>query len=340
MHTPPKDEQTGSPNTRRSPVNRLLRAILGLFAAPRVNMLEDYHKIRRRQRRLAASFAPLSHAEDYELPSEKGSHQIPVRVFQPKERLRDDVLVFFHGGGWVVGDVESYTPTCDTMADLTGCVVVSVDYRLAPEHPFPSGLEDCYSVVRQLLDNPNTVELDDADKIVLIGDSSGANLTAAVSLLLREHGHRGATRQILLYPVTHWNHDPETSPFESVRKHGEDYRLTNIEVNDYFTLYLTDQQQRFNPLVSPLEAKDLAEQPSTLVITAELDLLADEGEAYARALEQAGNTVQTHRVDGALHGFIALPRVSRSLREAYEVINTFLGEPTVDDEQPGSEGFA
>lgn len=319
-------------------MNRLFRAGLSLFAAPRLNMREDYPKVRRLQRQLAALPAPRYRALDRRIISDDGSHAIPLRVFQPKVQWRDDVLLYFHGGGWVTGDIESCTPACATMADLTGCVVASVDYRLAPEHPFPAGLEDCFSVVRQLLEEPQRAGLEDADKIVLVGDSAGGNLAAAVSLMLQERGHRGASRQILLYPMTHWDHDSETSPFVSVRSHGQGYRLTNTEIQDYLDLYVPDPEGHRDRLVAPLMAKDLSGQPRTLLVTAELDLLRDEGEAYGQALEEAGNTVRIHRVAGALHGFIVLPRFSRALREAYEVINAFLGDHPASDENPGPKG--
>ncbi|WP_449281823.1 alpha/beta hydrolase [Leucobacter sp.] len=320
-------------------MNRLTRALMRLFAAPRVNMREDYEKVRRLQRQLAALPIPRYRALDRQITSEDGSRRIPVRVFQPREQRRDDVLLFFHGGGWVTGDIESYTPACATMADLTGCVVASVDYRLAPEHPFPAGLEDCLRVAGLLLEDPSRAGVGEAGDIVLVGDSAGGNLAAAVSLRLREQGRRGADRQILLYPVTHWDHDPQTSPFASVRQHGDDYRLTNTEVQDYMDLYVPDPERRRDPLVAPLMAEDLAGQPKTLLITAELDLLRDEGEAYGRALEQAGNEVRIHRVDGALHGFIALPRFARSLREAYEAIDAFLdGDDAGEDPDPDRLG--
>ncbi|MFC7402624.1 alpha/beta hydrolase [Citricoccus sp. GCM10030269] len=316
-------------------MNRLSRAVLSLFAAPRVNMREDYAKVRRFQRRLAAFPAPRYRYR--ETVSDAGDHQIPVRIFQPKEKRSDAVLLFFHGGGWVTGDIESYTPACATMADLTGCVVAAVDYRLAPEDPFPAGLQDCYHVTRQLLDHPQRAGIEKASDIVLVGDSAGGNLAAAVSLMLHERGHRGADRQILLYPVTHWDHDPETSPFASVRHHGQDYRLTNTEVQDYMELYVPDPEQRRDRLVAPLMATDLADQPRTLVITAELDLLCDEGEAYGRALQEAGNDVQIHRVLRALHGFIVLPRFSRPLRDAYAVIDTFLTDDPAVRERPETD---
>ncbi|MGO2811164.1 MAG: alpha/beta hydrolase [Brevibacterium aurantiacum] len=314
-------------------MNRLSRAVLRLFAAPRLNIREDYEKVRRIQRRVAALLMPPYRTSRWQpLPCDEHLH-VPVRIFQPKVKRREDVLVFFHGGGWVTGDIDTYTPACARMADLTGCAVASVNYRLAPEHPFPAGLEDCYDVARVLLDEPHRVGAADAGQIILVGDSAGGNFAAVISSLLRERGHLPPNRQILIYPVTHWDHDPETSPFDSVRSHGGDYRLTNAEVEDYFDLYVPDRQQRSDPHVAPLLAPDLSSQPATLVITAELDLLRDEGEAYGRALADAGNTAQTYRVEGALHGFISLPRISQSVQDAYEVINAFLDGDPVEGEQ-------
>lgn len=307
------------------PMNPLERLALRLIPAARFDVREDYAKVRRLQRQLAALPPARFRTPTWDTFSDSGDgRRVPVRVFTPREQRRDDLLLFFHGGGWVTGDIESYTPACATMADLTGCRVASVDYRLAPEHPFPAGLEDCYGTARRLLEDPSLAGLAAADGIVLVGDSAGGNLAAAVSLLLAEQGRPVPSRQILLYPVTHWDHDPETSPFESVRRHGEDYRLTTTEIRDYLDLYVPDPELRRSRLVSPLMATDLEGQPDTLVITAELDLLCDEGEAYAGALAAAGNRVRTHRVERALHGFITLPRFARPLRDAYEVIDDFL----------------
>ena len=300
-------------------MNPLLRLALRLVALGRVDVREDYERVRHLQRQLAALPAARYRTPTWDTFSDSGTgRRVPVRVFTPRVQRREELLLFFHGGGWVTGDIESYTPACATMADLTGCRVASVDYRLAPEHPFPAALEDCYGTTRWLLEDPRRAGLEGPDQIVLMG----------------ERGHRPPSRQILLYPVTHWDHDPETSPFASVRHHGEDYRLTNTEIQDYFELYAPDPELRKNRLVSPLMATDLSGQPDTLMITAELDLLCDEGEAYARALEEAGNRVRLHRVERALHGFITLPRFARPLREAYEVIDDFLAQDPLGQASP------
>ena len=309
-------------------MNALLRLALRTVArAGRFDVREDYQRVRALQRRLATLPAARYRTPTWDTFSDApDGHRVPVRVFTPEHRRREDLLLFFHGGGWVTGDIESYTPACATMADLTGCRVASVDYRLAPEHPFPAGLEDCYGVARGLLEDPARAGLEDAERIVLVGDSAGGNLAAAVSLLLRESGHRVPSRQILLYPVTHHDHDPATSPFESVRRLGDRYRLTSTEVQDYLELYVPDPALRRSRLVAPLLAEDLSGQPDTLVLSAGLDLLCDEGEAYGRALAAAGNRVRIHRLEEALHGVITLPRFARPLKEAYSVIEEFLEE--------------
>lgn len=317
------------PPDRPPAVNRLTRAVLSLFAAPRINMREDYEMVRRAQRALSRPHRASPRLHDSAVPAEDG-HEIPVRVFLPKQPAGRDVLLFFHGGGWVIGDIDTYTTTCLTMADLTGRVVCSVDYRLAPEHPYPAGLNDCLRVTERLLERPSLLGAQSAEDVTLIGDSAGANLAAAVSLVLRDQGRKLPGAQILLYPVTQWDHDPGTSPYPSVREYGTGLRLTAREVSDYLAMYQPDPALRTAPLVSPLAAEDLSGQPRTLIVTAELDLLRDEGEAYGRALRAAGNPVRIERVDGALHGFIALPRFSRALTQGYQQVASFLDGDMTD----------
>lgn len=310
-------------------VSAFARGVLSLFAAPRLDIREDYPKVRRIQRLLARRPRHPYRILDQTVTGTDG-RPIPVRVFLPKARTRPGALVFFHGGGWVIGDLDSYTAACTTMADLTGQTVCSVDYRLAPENPFPAGLQDCVRVTQYLLERPDLVAARTPDEVTLIGDSAGGNLAAAVSLLLHDRGATMPGRQILLYPVTQWDHDPETSVFPSVREHGIGLRLTSQEVKDYLEMYQPDPELRREPYLSPLAADDLTGQPDTLVVTAELDLLRDEGEAYGHALRAVGNQVRIERVDEALHGFITLPRFARPVQNAYRLITAFLDGDLVD----------
>ncbi|MGD8215868.1 alpha/beta hydrolase [Aestuariimicrobium sp. Y1814] len=313
------------PEQSGPPVNPVLSAVLGLFASPRLNMREDYTRVRRLQRWMAGPTGRF-HTLDRSIVAEDG-HEIPVRLFLPKQQTHDDALLFFHGGGWVIGDIDSYTPSCSALADATGRVVCSVDYRLAPEHPFPVGFEDCLRVTRVLLDDPDALDLDDPSALTLIGDSAGGNLASAVSLRLAELGGPMPSRQVLLYPATWYDHDPETSPYDSVREYGTGLRLTAAEVMDYMALYVPDPDARRNPLVAPLLAENPVNQPDTLVVTAELDLLRDEGEAWAEKLRAAGNVVRLERAPGALHGFMTLPRFAKPVLRLHAVINEFLATP-------------
>ncbi len=302
----------------------LVKMALKLLSSPKINMAEDYLWIRKAQQFFSGKPIRTNYRIlDRKIYSADKSHDIPVRIFQPVEKKTDDVLLFFHGGGWVIGDINTYTKPCMNMADLTGRTVYSVDYRLAPEHPYPAGLEDCYRVADAMLDNLSLIGLTDASQLTLIGDSAGGNLAAAVSLLLRDNRKDHPQKQILLYPVAYWDHTEE-SPYESIRTKGMDYGLTAKKVSEYMELYQPDIEKRKSPYIAPLMAKDLTNQPNTLILTSENDPLRDEGEAYGEALKEAGNKVDIHRVKESVHGFITYPKISKLVVEAYEEINDFL----------------
>lgn len=251
-----------------------------------------------------------------------GSHEVPVRIFSPEQSAKG-LLLFFHGGGWVAGDIDSYSDTCVLMTRMTGCVVVSVDYRLAPEHRFPAGLLDCYAASQAILQQADTLGFTEQD-ITFIGDSAGGNLAAAVSLYIRDQGGILPSRQILLYPSTWNDHNARTSPFESIRTNGQDKMLTAQRVEDYIDLYKGSASDLQNPYFAPLTVSDFSKQPKTLLLTAEYDPLRDEGEEYGRRLAAAGNEVEIHRIPDALHGFFSQYGTPPPVRKAYQYIQAFL----------------
>ena len=251
-----------------------------------------------------------------------GDHKVPIRIFYPTGEDHKTLLLFFHGGGWVSGSIDSYDKMCLTLADETRFVVVSVGYRLAPEHPFPNGLMDCYSVFQYLSENACDWGIDPG-RTTLIGDSAGGNLAAALSQMTRDLGEKKPFGQILLYPVVDDDHS-ETSPYPSVHENGADYVLTNQRINDYLTLYEGDSHSRTNPYFSPIKAADLSDQPDTLIITAEYDPLRDEATAYGEKLKEAGNEVTTHCIDDVIHGFISQGTLTEPVKEVYRYINEFL----------------
>mgnify|MGYP000851681051 CR=1 FL=1 len=251
-------------------------------------------------------------------------HKIPVRIFSPEAEGKYPILLFFHGGGWVTGNIDSYNKVCTNMARLTNHIVVSVDYRLAPEHPFPAALEDCYEAARVLFCDENLLNVY-KDDITLIGDSAGGNLAAALSLMARDKKEFKVRRQILIYPSTYNNHS-ETSPFPSIHENGTDYLLTSKRICDYMKLYISNEDDLKNPYLAPLLSEDFSNQPDTLIVTAEFDPLRDEGEEYGKKLRAANNKVEIYRIKDSLHGFFALPPRFPQVKLCYNIINNFLCE--------------
>lgn len=258
-------------------------------------------------------------------------YEVPVRLYFPNEQAMEKginkghsyaVLLFFHGGGWVTDSVENYDRVCSQMVQSTGQIVVSVEYRLAPEYPFPTGLMDCYTAAKALYTNRFILNTE-PEKITIVGDSAGGNLAAAVSLMARDKGEFMPNRQILIYPALN-NCYTEESPYRSVKENGEDYLLTAVKMENYISLYQRSPEDRDNPYFSPLQEKNLKDLPDTLILTAEFDPLRDEGEEYARRLQEAGNNVELHRIPGALHGFFALGIKLFHVQESFDIMNKFL----------------
>ncbi|MEG1887179.1 MAG: alpha/beta hydrolase [Oscillospiraceae bacterium] len=301
-------------------MNKITKAALEALSSVSIDIKKNYQLQRALQNITMPSSKLLYRALDWEIKLD--DYEIPVRIFKPREQRSDEIIIFFHGGGWVTGNIENYTKPCAVLGDSTGRRVISVDYRLAPECPFPMGLNDCYAVCEQLIEKSPLLNTD-PQKIILMGDSAGGNLAAALSLMARDRGNFSINRQILLYPVTYNNHS-ETSPFESTRENATGYLLTTQKIIDYMELYAPYADDRNNPYFAPLLSEDFGHQPKTLIITCELDPLRDEGEEYGRKLRNSANDVQIYRMRGALHGFFSMPARSQHLKFTLDLINSFL----------------
>ena len=301
-------------------MNPLFRFVLRLASSPKIDMQEDYEWVRKIQKFFSNTSSNDYHFLDEKIYSANQDHEIPIRIFYPKNRKHEEHIIYIHGGGWALGDVDTYTSACVNLSNRLNRVVYLIDYRKAPEHPYPAAFEDCLQVVK-VLQEP-TVE-GKKRKFILMGDSAGGNLAAAVSLKLKQEELPLPHKQVLIYPLTYWEHS-ENSPFESVRTNGYDYGLTIKKITEYMEMYVPNEEDRKSPYVAPLMANDLSNQPDTLVITAEFDPLRDEGEEYGRALKRAGNNVQIRRILESVHGFITYPPYVEPLSEAYELMNEFL----------------
>ncbi len=224
---------------------------------------------------------------------------VPGRLYVPEEAEMLPVVVWFHGGGWVVGSLETHDAMCRRLARESGCAVVAVDYRLAPEHRYPAAVEDAWTAARWLAENGRELGLD-SGRMVVGGDSAGGNLAAVVALRARDAG-LGLRLQVLIYPVT----DSVTEGGTYVTNETG-FGLTRAAMVWYWDHYCPDPKRRAEPDAAPLRAESLAGVAPALVVTCELDPLLEEGEAYARRLSAAGVPVTLTRYQGMIHGFVRM----------------------------------
>jgi acetyl esterase len=255
---------------------------------------------------------PVGHVENRMVPGAEG--EVPARVYWPRQDPRPagrdgaageplPLIVFFHGGGFVLCDLDTHDAVCRNMANMIDAVVLSVDYRLAPETRYPGGVEDAYAATCWA--HAHAAELGgDPERLVVAGDSSGGNFAAVVALMARDRGGPPIAFQLLIYPVA--DHD-FTSP--SYVENGDGYFTTATHMRWYWDQYTGGEQDRNDPYLSPLRARDLSGLPPARVITAEFDPLRDEGEAYATRLAEAGVETTSRRFDGMFHGFFTFSAI-------------------------------
>ncbi|WP_251330735.1 alpha/beta hydrolase [Haloplanus pelagicus] len=242
---------------------------------------------------------------------------LPIRTYSPPGEDHP-VLVYFHGGGWVRGDLDTHDGLCRLLAERVECTVVSVDYRRAPEHRFPAAVHDAYAATAWAAEHAGIVG-GDPDRVAVGGDSAGGNLAAAVTLLARERGGPDVAHQVLLYPAT--DHAFDT---DSYAENAEGYLLSRASMRWYWNRYLGDALDGANPYASPLQAPELGGLPSATVITAGYDPLRDEGAAYADRLRAAGVPVTHKNYPEMVHVFASFPDLDRAV-DARSLIAADLG---------------
>jgi acetyl esterase len=247
--------------------------------------------------------------EDRKIPGPAG--EIPIRIYTPEGSGPFPVLVFFHGGGWVICDLDSHDAPCRLLTNKAKCVTVSVDYRLAPENKFPAGVEDCFAATKWVAGNAKELNID-PERLAVGGDSAGGNLSAVISQLARDAGGPKIAFQLLVYPATEAELDTQS------HKMFTDYFLTKDDIFWFWAHYLRGPADRKDPRIAPALAKTLKGLPPALIITAEFDPLRDEGEAYGEKLRKAGVPVTVSRYDGMIHGFFSMFDVLDKGKQAIE----------------------
>lgn len=252
---------------------------------------------------------PVATVEDRKLPGPAGA--IPVRVYTPAGSGPFPVLVYFHGGGWVLCDLDTHDPICRSLSNAAGCVVASVDYRLAPEHKFPAAADDCFAATQWVMNNASLIN-GDPGRIAVGGDSAGGNLAAVVALMARDRGGSQLVFQLLVYPVTDY-YAPGTP---SYHQNADGYFLTRDDMVWFWNHYLDGEADAANPYACPLRATSLTGLPPALVITAEFDPLRDEGEIYTARLRESGVPAELVRYDGMIHGFFSMAGILDQGRSA------------------------
>ena len=251
---------------------------------------------------------------DRTVPGDDDGPAVPVRVYTPEGEGPFPVLVYLHGGGWVIGSLDTADGICRVLADEANCVVVSAGYRLAPEHPFPAGLEDAIAATEWVADHPEAVDGD--GRLAVGGDSAGGNLAAAVALHARETGGPAIDHQMLVYPVV----DP-AGDWPSYKENGEGYYLERADIDYFRRHYWRSDLELANPYACPLAACSHADLPSATVVTCGFDPLRDEGAAYARVLRDAGVDVTHRNYDDVIHGFFSMLAPPVSIERAHEAVD-------------------
>ncbi len=257
----------------------------------------------------------VQHVEDRIIPGV--DYDIPIRIYTPKGEAPFPLFVFFHGGGWISGNLETHDVNCREIANQSGYKVVAVDYRLAPEFPFPAAPNDCYAATKWVAEHVEELK-GDSNRIAVGGPSAGGNLAAAITLMARDRQEFSISKQVLLYPSTDLTGKEEQYP--SLGQYNEKYGLSVGPSNPY----IKNDSDAHHPYASPVLTENFSELPPTLVITAEYDPLRDEGEQYASELLKAGVHVECKRFNGTIHGFMFHFRDLPDYAEGFRLIGLFL----------------
>jgi acetyl esterase len=300
----------------------MIASMVGGKPVEQMSVQEMRDALEERSRLTAGDPEPVEQVTSRDLPGPGGP--IPIRVYAPAGARPLPGLVYLHGGGWVRGSLQTHDVLCRALANWASCIVVSVDYRMAPEHRFPAAVDDAVAATRWVGANADQLGID-PERLAVGGDSAGGTLAAGTALVLRDEGGPKLVHQLLIYPATDFSF--ETA---SYRDNAEGYMLTRSAMQHYWRVYLRDESDGADYRASPLRAPDHSGLPAATVVTAEYDPLRDDGRAYAERMRAAGVQVEYRECPGLVHGFAtsmgaidagraAVQDAARALREAFQI---------------------
>lgn len=314
--------------------SQLLGGIIKFALGKRINQMslvelqrlrgrqQQFHKLR--YKLLLGRRVNLASVKDCSIPTRDGTF-IQGRLYEPKVASNLPLMVFFHGGGWTIGNIDGHDALCRRLAKASNTAILSVGYRLAPEYKFPTALHDAYDAVAWAAKQGQSWQVN-TSRLIVAGDSAGGNLATVVAMIARDTGGPKIHQQVLLYPVTNGRCESE-----SHQKYQTAPVLNHAEMRFFIEQYCSSPRDIENPLLSPLLAPDLSNLPPALVITAENDPLRDEGEEYAARLQASGTPAQLYRATGAVHSFLQFPYLSAEHRAVSDKIKHFVAQPTFDE---------
>ena len=295
-------------------MNELFLDIIKRLSKYDINMKENYQFYRNLQNKIPLSKKSKTIIEE----------NFIFHLFSPKQEQTKKAIIYLHGGGWAAGSVKFYSSTLQRLANECKRNVIAFDYPLAPEHPFPEGFNYCYKAIKTIFQKGMNYHIDTSE-IIIMGDSAGANLATAICLKAKQTKDFKIKKEILLYPIVQTNFK-ENKKYPSIEKNGYDYFLNKNMIDDYLTMYLPNKKDYKNKYVAPLYAKNLFGMPETLIITADLDPLKDEGYAYAQKLKRYFNKVTYYNIKDVIHGFFNNPLYFKENHYVIKKIKRFVGD--------------
>lgn len=287
------------------------------------DMKKNYKLFRMTQKILNPTWHLKKKYEDQKIMI--NDHKLLLRIFNPfSDSLPHKIILFVHGGGWIAGSIKSYTGTCYDMAKKLNRIIIAIDYRLAPEHPYPAGFLDCYETIKTIFEHSKKLGLSPKG-ITLMGDSAGGNLVAAVSQKAHDTKDFKVHQQILLYPATQ-NDYSKTTKYHSVIENGEGHFLSRKQLEDFISLYLPEPEKRKDPYAAPILATHLFGLPKTLIVVGSKDPLRDEALEYGKKMRHHFVFCRSELLEGAPHGFLSNPLEKKYTTITYKKIQRFLGD--------------